>query len=58
LFRKAQMDKITNEIKNDVIEIVDAIEWDANYLAPLITGSYSWQNPYYVYKNIQFNSTQ
>jgi len=44
--RKAHLDKDTHEVKNDIVEVVKGIDWNAGSLASVRNSSYTWQNPY------------
>jgi branched-chain amino acid transport system substrate-binding protein len=44
--RKAKIDNTTNEIRNEIVDKVEAIEWNASSLLSTRIDGSTWQNPY------------
>ncbi|WP_158996385.1 ABC transporter substrate-binding protein [Mucilaginibacter sp. L196] len=44
--RSAKIDGNNRQIKNEVIDVVNGIEWNDKTLASVRHGNHSWQNPY------------
>ena len=44
--RSAKIDGDNRQIKNEVIDVVNGIEWNDKTLASVRQGNHSWQNPY------------
>jgi hypothetical protein len=44
--RSAKKDGNNNQIKNEVIDVVNGIEWNDKTLRTVREGNHSWQNPY------------
>jgi hypothetical protein len=44
--RSAKIDGNNNKVKNEVIDVVNGIEWNDKTLTSARQGNHSWQNPY------------